>query len=116
MHCKPLRWIGLVVLMALITSCVSERTSWNKRIGVYTYDQALLELGPPDKQARLSDGRRIAEWVSHYSTGNTLFIGSGIWGYPGGMGFMEGVGPDYYESKLRLTFGTNDVLAAWSRD
>jgi hypothetical protein len=100
----------------LFAGCATSRIDWNARLGHYTYDQAVMEFGPPDSQARLSDGRLVAEWISHYSSGGTMMVGGGISSYPGF--FCSPTyysGPTYYESKLLLTFGTNNVLVAWSR-
>jgi hypothetical protein len=99
----------------LFAGCATTRVNWNTRVGSYTLDQAIVELGPPDKKAVLSDGRTVAEWISRFSNGSSVLIGTGIYGYPGG-GFVQTTGPTYYESKLRLTFTTNNVLAAWSKD
>lgn len=106
-------WLGLITLLA--AGCVTHPINWNARIGTYKYDQAVLDFGPPDKQARLSDGRRVAEWISRYSSGGTVMFGPGMYDYPGGFGFVQTTGPEYYESKLRLTFTTNDLLSAWSK-
>jgi hypothetical protein len=106
--------LGLM-LAALISGCATPHTDWNARIGTFTFDQAVTELGPPDKQAKLSSGQTIAEWVSRYSTGSSVTVGTGFYGYPGGMGYVQSLGPNTYESKLRLTFGTNNVLTAWAK-
>jgi hypothetical protein len=97
----------------LLAGCMTHRIAWNARVGAYTFDQAIVELGPPDKQARLSDGRNVAEWITRYSSGGNVIIGTGF--YPAGVGIVQSTGPEYYESKLLLTFSTNNVLAAWSR-
>jgi hypothetical protein len=89
---------------------------WSARIGTFTFDQAVTELGPPDKQAKLSDGHTVAEWVSRYNSGSSVTVGSGFYGYPGGVGYVQSVGPNTYESKLRLTFGTNNILTRWSKN
>lgn len=99
----------------LFAGCATHQVDWNVRVGTYTYDQAVEELGPPDKQAKLTNGRTVAEWISRYSSGGGMVVGSGFYGYPGGIGFVQGTGPNYYESKLQLTFTTNNVLAAWSK-
>ncbi len=108
-------WIWLALVTLLAAGCVTQRINWNARIGTYTFDQAIIDFGPPDKQAKLSDGRRVAEWISHYSSGGTVMFGTALYNYPGGVGFVQTTGPEYYETKLRLTFTTNDVLAAWSK-
>ncbi len=99
----------------LFAGCVTHRIDWNARVGSYNFDQAVTEFGPPDKQAKLSDGRLVAEWITRYSSGGTVVVGSGYYGYPGGVGLVQTT-PSYYENKLRLTFATNNVLAAWSKN
>lgn len=104
---------GLVAVVFF--GCVTNRVDWNARVGHYTFDQAVVELGPPDKQARLSDGRNVAEWVYRYQNGTTVSVGSGYF-YPGSMGVVQTTGPTYYERKLRLTFTPDNVLTNWSRN
>jgi hypothetical protein len=79
--------------------------------GNYTYDEAVTELGPPDKMAHLTDGKVVADWITHYNTGSTVFVGGG--GYPGQVGMVQTVGPNNYVDILRLTFDTHHVLCAW---
>jgi hypothetical protein len=98
----------------LFAGCATHRVDWNARVGAYTFDQAVVELGPPDKQAKLSDGQTIAEWITRYSNGSSGVVGTGFYGRPGGVGIVQ-TSPSYYENKLRLTFGTNNVLSAWLR-
>jgi hypothetical protein len=110
-----MKLVLLAVMAALFAGCATPRINWSARVGTYTYDQAVIDLGPPDKQAKLTDGRRVAEWISHYSNNvSTSFITGG--GYPYGGGVVQTVGPQYYEDKLRLTFTTNNVLSEWSRN
>jgi hypothetical protein len=111
---------GLKIFLALclaaaVTGCVTHKVNWTARIGNYTFDQAVVDMGPPDKSAKLSDGRTVAEWITRYSNGGTVMIGGGFYSRPGGVGFIE-TAPNYYERKLRLTFTTNNILAAWSKD
>ena len=111
----------LTFIAALIFSgCATTRVDWNSRIGHYTFDQAVIELGPPDKQARLSDGRTVAEWVSRSQTGgvsyNTVAYGAGYNNYPPSVGVVQTTGPSYFERKLRLTFTPENILSTWSRN
>ena len=105
-------WLAAVLFIA---GCASNRVDWNARVGIFTFDQAVTELGPPDKQAKLTDGTTVAEWVSRYSTGGSVGVGTGFYGGPASVGIMQST-PVYHESKLRLTFGTNYILTAWSRN
>jgi len=105
--------LGAILFFA---GCATQRVDWNARIGTFTFDQAVTELGPPDKQAKLSSGQTVAEWISRYNTGSSVTVGTGFYGYPGGVGYVQSIGPNTYENKLRLTFGTNNVLAKWSKN
>ncbi len=109
--------IFLGVALLIIAGCATSRVDWNTRVGNYNFDQAVIELGPPDKQAKLSDGKIVAEWVSRHSGGPSVSVGTGFYGgYPGSVGMVHTYNqPDYYESKLLLTFSTNSVLEKWSR-
>lgn len=108
------KFLSLTAALFLV-GCVSYQAQWNARVGNYTYDQAVVELGPPDKRAQLSDNQTVAEWISRYSTGGTVGVATDFYGRPIGGGFMQ-TAPVYRESKLRLTFNTNNVLTAWSRN
>jgi hypothetical protein len=106
--------LGLAVGL-FIAGCTTYQTAWDNRVGVYTYDQAVAELGPPDKQAKLTDGQTVADWVSRYSSGPTIGAGGGFYSGSAAFGAMQTT-PIYRESTLRLTFSTNHVLTAWSKD
>lgn len=87
-------------------------------MGSYTYDQAVLEFGPPDKYARLEDGTRVAEWLTRRGYGYTSYP-YGYTFYPWyygpfyGPGFVETyASPNYF---LRLTFGPDGHLRAWKK-
>jgi hypothetical protein len=100
----------------LIAGCATHRIDWAGRVGHYTMDQAVVELGPPDKQAKLTDGQTVAEWITRYSGGSSVIVGGGYYHNPAGVGIVQSTGPSYYEHKLRLTFSTNNVLSAWSKN
>lgn len=108
------RWFLGVMLAGLIAGCVTNRLDWNARIGNYTFDQAITELGPPDKQVKMSDGKSVAEWITRYYGGGSTIISPVYYGRPG-VGYVQTFGPTMYESSLLLTFTTNNVLAQWSR-
>ena len=110
-------WLLAVLAGALLTGCVTERIDWPARIGNYSFDQAIVEFGPPDKSATLSDGSTVAEWLT--ARGST-WVHSGMgwgWGYPSWYGY--GPAPIYVSDTpdhfLRLTFDPNGKLTAWRR-
>ena len=114
----------LVVFMlvaAFLIGCKSTPPiDWNSRIGTYTYDQAVTDLGPPDKQAKLDDGKTVAEWITHRNGGSGLAIGTGFFSGGGGIGTGVGVsqsiGTGPSNKVLKLTFGTDHKLATWSKN
>ena len=111
---------ALVILMlgvVFFAGCATTKPiDWNSRVGSYTFDQAVTELGPPDKQAKLSDGKTVAQWITRRSGGTSFSVGTGFYGGNTGVGVGQTVGTGYSDRVLTLTFGTNNVLAAWSRN
>jgi hypothetical protein len=110
--------VGLDVRLAacicgalLLLGCATNRVDWPARIGHYSYDQAVLEMGPPDKQAKLDDGTIVGEWL--LNRGYTY-----VYGGPGPYGpFWGGTASTYTTPNMymRLTFGPNGQLAAWKK-
>lgn len=107
-------FVAMLVLVAV--GCATNRMDWNARIGTFTYDQAIAELGPPDKQAKLTDGQTVAEWVTRHYASSNVAVGTGFYGGPGSVGYVQTVGPNTYETSLRLTFTTNNVLVRWKKN
>ncbi len=108
-------------LCVFLTGCASTKIDWNSRIGNYTYDQAVMELGPPDKYAKLTDGTVVAEWMTRrgYSGGSVGFMYG--YGYPY-RGYPYHLYPPYYLAEppspdyfIRLTFGPEGKLQAYKR-
>jgi hypothetical protein len=117
-----LGWICLGLALAVLSSgCATAKIDWASRVDVYTYQQAVLDFGPPDKLAKLEDGTMVVEWL----TGRTGGYATGFfdYGYPGCYGrglYHPGFySPVYYapgyDSYLRLTFGPEGRLKAWRK-
>ena len=107
----------LAIAAAFFTGCRSTPPiDWNSRVGTYTFDQAVTDLGPPDKQAKLSDGQTVAEWITHRSGGTGFSVGTGFFNGPVGVGASQSVSSGYPDRVLKLTFGTDNKLAAWSKN
>ena len=99
----------------LLISCANKkRVDWNSRIGSYTYDQAVADMGPPDKQATLSDGRTVAEWITHRSGGG-LSIGTGFGSGNVGVGVGQSIGSGN-DHTLKLIFNKEGRLGSWSKN
>lgn len=119
MSCFPV----ICVLMALLTAgCVTRpRIDWSARVGNYTFDQAVIDLGPPDKSAKLSDGSIVAEWVilrGGYTT-YSFGYGEGAPGLPYGTYPGWAYGPygvtRYPDRHLRLVFDPEGRLKSWKQ-
>jgi len=107
----------LVLAVAFIVGCkTTPPVDWNSRVGNYTFDQAVTELGPPDRQAKLSDGNTVAEWITHRSGGTSVGIGTGFFTRGAAVGVGESVGSGYPDQVLKLTFGTDNKLLFWRKD
>src|SRR5215203_5678806 len=93
------------------------KTDWNNRVGTYTLDQAVSELGPPDKSAKLSDGKTVAEWISRGRGGGFSFgVGTGMHSGHSSVGVGQTVGPGSRDRVLRLVFDTDNKLVSWSKN
>jgi hypothetical protein len=108
---------SLLACVLVLAGCsTTPKVDWNSRVGSYTYDQAIVELGPPDKQARLSDGQTVAEWILRRSGGSGLTVGTGFYGGGAGVGVSQSVGSGYSDRSLKLTFDTDGRLSNWSKN
>lgn len=113
----PRRTPSLFCLAALglcLLGCATTRVDWDARVGSYTYDQAVLELGPADKSETLKDGTKVAEWLTArgYSRGTMTSFGGQYYGYPWIHYYSEQPSPDYL---IRLTFSPDGILRAWRK-
>ena len=106
--------LPVILAVAFLTGCKTPPPiNWDSRVGHYTYAQAVTELGPPARQARLSDGKAVYKWfvqplvAPHFNSGMS---------YYGSTGFGAGptIGASIKNEMLQLTFDTNGTLIAWS--
>jgi len=101
----------------LLGGCASKpKADWDSRVGNFTYDQAVVELGPPDRESKLSDGKRVVEWVVGRSRSGGLSLGFGSYSGPVGVGVSQSVGPGPRDKILRLTFNPDGKLESWVRN
>jgi len=110
--------IGMAVVLAslLFPGCATtKKVDWNSRMGNFTYDQAVAELGPPDKTATLGNGSTVADWISRRSGGGGFSIGVGSYGSHTGVGVGQTIDSGYSERILRLTFGPDGQLTGSNR-
>lgn len=111
-----LLWLVLLLCLAVLPGCASKPApNWNERIGHYTFDQAVLEMGPPAASTRLDDGTNVSEWFLKHGPQFSFGVGTGMYGGHGGVGVGQSVttlGPGQY---LRLVFGPDGQLQRWEK-
>ena len=56
-------WMGVLIGILILTGCkTAPKIDWQSRIGQWTYDDVVKDMGPADKRETLSDGTKVAEW------------------------------------------------------
>ena len=106
----------LALAVAFLTGCATPpQVDWDSRIGHYTYDQAVSELGLPNRQSRLSDGKVVSKWFVQPPVGPRFNSGMSYYGN-NNFGADQTIGSGYNNQMLQLTFDTNGKLAAWSKN
>jgi hypothetical protein len=116
-----LRLVGLLGFACLLQGCTTTKIDWNSRIGKTSYDELVVEIGPPDRQASLQDGTIVAEWMTGRATVTRSWVG-GYYGpgayYPGvaylpmEMTYVDQFSPAFY---VRLTFAPDGRLQNWKK-
>ena len=103
-------------LALLLAGCASTpKVDWNGRVGSFPYDQAVAEMGPPDKSATLSDGSTVAEWFIKQGSSVSFGVGTGFYGSGSSVGVGQTVTTSPKGEYLRLTFGADGKLTTWER-
>jgi hypothetical protein len=113
---KVLSLAGLFLAAGFIAGCrTTTAVDWNSRVGHYTMNRALVELGSPSKQTRLSDGRTVDQWITLHG-GNRLPGGPAFAGGTDAMGAAPPVAETYKDHVLELTFDANGELVSWAKN
>ena len=123
---KSMPFLSLAVALAL-AGCATQGHSvkvdprtihWSERVGTYTYDQAIAELGKPAITGESNEGR-TAEWILQRSPRMSFGFGVGGGGYGShsvvGAGVGSSVSPPAHGENLRLTFDHDGKLKEWSK-
>lgn len=109
-----LRLLPLLLALVAFAGCATrQKVDWSARVGSYTFDQAVLDYGPPTKQAKLTDGTLVAEWQTQRGYAQTYYPPAPGYRYRYGYGApITSYSPDAF---LRLTFGPDGMLRAWKK-
>jgi hypothetical protein len=88
---------------------------WNSRVGSYTHDQAVADMGAPDKETKLSDGKMVYQWITLHGS-NGYFAGGGLNNNNYGMAAGQTMAQSYKDHVLELTFGPDGKLVSWAKN
>ena len=109
-------WLFVAALLFAQAGCASKPTpDWNQRIGHFTFDDAVRELGPPVSSIRLQDGSNVAEWFLKHGSQMSFGFGTGFYGPGGGVGVGQSISPPPQSHFLRLIFGPDGQLQKWEK-
>lgn len=107
----------VMTLAALMLAGCATPINWQARVGVYTYEQAVMDYGQPMTLTRFSDGSMVAEWMIEHGaqvlTPVSDYYQPGPWGPfwgPAWAGYSTAYFPPRF---LRLQFGPDGRLKAW---
>jgi hypothetical protein len=123
MKTLPLSLLATVLVLAGCASSNSSRinpagVNWNERVGSYTYDEAIRDLGKPAVVGETSAGR-TAEWILRRGPRMSFGFGVGAGSFGSHTGVGVGVGssvsPPPRGENLRLEFDREGRLKAWSK-
>ncbi|HWN95403.1 MAG TPA: hypothetical protein VNT99_10255 [Methylomirabilota bacterium] len=115
--------IGAVAFVGCASNSAAKKVDaktidWKQKIGTYSYDQALADLGKPAVVTESADGK-TAEWVLKKSPRMSLGFGVGGGSYGSGSGVGVGVGTETplpaHGENLRLTFNAFGKLKEWTK-
>jgi hypothetical protein len=106
--------VTFIALALFVLAGCATPINWQARVGVYTFDQAVTDYGPPMASATLSDHTRVCDWMTErgavmVSPGPYPYYGRGYWG-PGYGAYSATTFPARF---LRLTFAPDGKLKAW---
>ncbi len=106
--------VPLILLAVVLAGCATAKVDWDSRIGSYTRDQAVLDFGPADRSANLTDGTKVEEWLIQRGDARGSFstLGAGHYGAPWVHRYAEPPSPDQV---LRLTFAPDGKLKTWRK-
>jgi len=108
-------WVLLALAAVCFSGCkTTPKIDWDTRVGNYNYDQAVVELGPPDRSMKLSDGNTVAEWITRNQGGGFSFgVGTGMYGSHSAVGVGQTVTTGARDKVLRLIFNPENKLVSW---
>jgi hypothetical protein len=115
----------MTLAVMVLAGCVTP-INWQARVGVYSYNQAVMDYGPPMTVTKLNDSSTVVEWMTERSAVVVTpepyyygpYYGPGYYGHHPGPYYYGPAWPAYSSAYfparfLRLEFDSGGKLKAW---
>jgi hypothetical protein len=112
----PLPLLLLLVVAGLLCGCSTAAINWDNRVGVYSWQDALTELGSPDRVADLEGGVKAAEWITPRTTGRPTAATTPAYVRGDRVEPTPTYGVQAPDKVLRLSFTPDGKLLDWDRN
>ena len=61
-------WFSPLIAFLFAGCQTAPKVNWESRVGAWTYNDVIRDMGPADKRETLSDGTKVAEWLLQKGT------------------------------------------------
>jgi hypothetical protein len=114
---KSLQWCAGMLVLTLITGCsTTSSVNWEKQIGIYSWDDALADMGPPDQVTDQPGGIKMATWAKQRSVGITLAADAPSYVRGESISANQTFGSAAPAKVLQLSFTPDGKLFDWDRN
>ncbi len=108
--------VPTLLVVGLLMGCSTASVNWDKRVGVYSWQDALTELGPPARVADLAGGVKAAEWITPRTTGLPTAASTHSSLRAASIDASPNYGNTAPDKVLRLSFTPDGKLIDWDRN
>ena len=108
-------WLLPAITLLLAACSTTPKVDWDARIGTYTYDMAVAELGRPDRTTDLPGGAVTVEWIRQRGRA-VQSAGLAITRYEPEEGPGRNPGGTIPDQTFQLTFAPDGKLLDWNRN
>ena len=107
----------VAVMVAVLTGCSTTKpVDWDSRIGTYTYEDALADLGQPSQVTNLDGSVKSVEWITARGFDNAKDSMPPVYSRGEVVTPEETYGYEAPNKVLRLMFAPDGKLIDWKRN
>ena len=108
--------ISLLAIVVLVACSTPSAVNWDKQVGVYTWEEALADLGPPDEVTDDAGGVKRAVWSKQRTVGITPAADSPSYYRGETVNPSQTYGSTAPAKVLQLSFTPDGKLFDWQRN